>query len=81
VSGLLSVGGLLVSAGVSDLTDRQSEVSDAAYRAGYFNWPRDSIAEEVADSPGIASATLHAHLRKAEETLPTDRFDDEPSLK
>lgn len=58
-----------------DLTDRQREVLEAAYRAGYFNWPRDSNAEEVAESLGISSATLHSHLRKAEGRLLTELFD------
>ncbi|WP_169051785.1 histidine kinase N-terminal 7TM domain-containing protein [Halorhabdus amylolytica] len=54
---------------LDDLTERQREVLEAAYRAGYFNWPRDSNAEEVAESLGISSATLHSHLRKAEKSL------------
>lgn len=48
------------------LTDRQREVIEAAYRAGYYEWPRESTAEEVAESLGIAGSTFHAHLRKAE---------------
>lgn len=51
---------------LAELTDRQREVLTAAYQAGYFAWPRDSTAEEVADSVGIARPTLQAHLRKAE---------------
>jgi len=57
------------------LTDRQREVLEAAYRAGYFSWPRDSNAEEVAETLDISSATLHSHLRKAEQSLLTDIFD------
>ena len=60
---------------LTDLTDRQREVLEAAYRAGYFSWPRDSNAEEVAETLGISSATLHSHLRKAEQSLLTDIFD------
>ncbi|MCU4802782.1 helix-turn-helix domain-containing protein [Halobacteria archaeon HArc-gm2] len=62
-------------AGLAGLTDRQREVIEAAYRAGYFNWPRDSTAEDVADSLDITAPTLHAHLRKAEGSLLTDLFD------
>ena len=51
------------------LTDRQREALEAAYRAGYFEWPRESTAEEVATSLDIAAATLHGHLRKAELTM------------
>ena len=57
------------------LTDRQRHVLEAAYRAGYFDWPRASTAEEVADSLGIAAATLHAHVRKAESGLLGALFD------
>jgi PAS domain S-box-containing protein len=51
------------------LTARQRQALEAAYRAGYYEWPRDSTAEEVADLLGIARPTLHAHLRKAERAL------------
>lgn len=60
---------------VEDLTDRQREVVETAYRAGYFDWPRDSTAEEVADSLDIAAPTFHAHLRKAESSLLDGLFD------
>ena len=60
---------------VERLTDRQQEVVETAYRAGYFNWPRDSTAEEVADSLDIAAPTFHAHLRKAESSLLNGLFD------
>lgn len=57
-------------AGLLDgLTDRQREALEAAYRAGYFSWPRESTAEDVAASLGVAAPTLHAHLRKAEARL------------
>jgi len=52
-----------------DLTERQMETLEAAYAAGYFEWPRDSTAEEVADSMGIAAPTLHSHLRKAQNRV------------
>jgi predicted DNA binding protein len=51
------------------LTDRQWTAIRTAYAAGYYDWPRKSTAEEVADSLDITSATLHQHLRKAEEKL------------
>ena len=51
---------------VESLTDRQLEVLEAAYRGGYFRWPRDATAEEVAESLGISSPTLHKHLRRGE---------------
>jgi PAS domain S-box-containing protein len=51
------------------LTDRQRAALRAAYHGGYFEWPRESTAEEVADSLGVASATLHYHLRHAQRAL------------
>jgi PAS domain S-box-containing protein len=59
---------------LSELTDRQREVLEVAYRAGYFEWPRDSNAEEVAETLDISSATLHAHLRKAEGRVLSELF-------
>jgi hypothetical protein len=63
------------AAAVEDLTDRQREALEAAYRAGYFDWPRESTAEEVAESLDIAAPTLHGHLRKAEASLITALFE------
>ncbi|WP_049981002.1 bacterio-opsin activator domain-containing protein [Halolamina rubra] len=61
------------------LSDRQATVLRAAYHAGYFEWPRDSTAEELADTVGVASPTLHNHLRKAEGKLLTAFFEELPS--
>lgn len=57
------------------LTDKQHAALRAAYFAGYFDWPRGSTAEEVADSMGVSSPTLHNHLRKAERKLLSSFFD------
>ncbi|MFW6321913.1 MAG: bacterio-opsin activator domain-containing protein [Halohasta sp.] len=51
------------------LTDRQSTAIETAYHAGYFNWPRDHSATEIADTLGVAPATFHQHLRKAEQQV------------
>jgi predicted DNA binding protein len=63
------------AAAVEDLTDRQREALEAAYFGGYFDWPRESTAEEVAESLDIAAPTLHGHLRKAEASLITALFE------
>ena len=57
------------------LTDKQRSALRAAYFAGYFDWPRGSTAEEVADSMGVSSPTLHNHLRKAERKLLSSFFE------
>lgn len=51
------------------LTDRQIETLEEAYGAGYFDWPRQSTAEEVAKQLGVTSPTVHNHLRKAESEV------------
>ncbi|MGB9965538.1 bacterio-opsin activator domain-containing protein [Halobacterium sp. CBA1126] len=59
------------------LTDKQASVLRAAYHAGYFEWPRGSTAEELADAIGITSPTLHNHLRRAQQKLLTAFFADD----
>ena len=49
----------------------------AAYFAGYYEWPRRSTAEEIADSMGVSSPTLHNHLRKAQQKLLVAFLDEE----
>lgn len=59
------------------LTDRQRTALETAYQSGYFEWPRDRTAEEVAASLGIASPTFHNHLRVAQDKLLRFLFEDE----
>ena len=62
------------------LTERQHEVVRTAYLSGYFEWPRTSSGEVVADSLGISQPTFHSHLRRSEQKLFSMLFDDsEPS--
>lgn len=58
------------------LTDRQEAALRAAYFGGYYDWPRESTAEEVADAMGISSPTLHNHLRKGQHELLRTFFDE-----
>jgi len=53
-------------------------VLEVAYRSGYFAWPRERTAEDVADLLDVAAPTLHAHLRKAEGALFERLFDSRP---
>lgn len=53
----------------SELTDRQREVLKNALLAGYFEWPRDSTAEDIAESIDITSSTLQYHLRNAQKQV------------
>jgi PAS domain S-box-containing protein len=54
---------------LADLTDRQRTALEAAYHAGFFEWPRDATGEDVAASIGVAPPTFHHHLRKAERKV------------
>ncbi|WP_137289667.1 bacterio-opsin activator domain-containing protein [Natronorubrum halophilum] len=58
------------------LTDRQEASLRAAYFGGYYDWPRESTAEEIADAMGVSSPTLHNHLRKGQHELLQTFFDD-----
>lgn len=61
---------------LSDLTERQRSALEVAYRSGYFEWPRRSSGEEVADSLGVSSSTFHQHVRRAEQRLLAALFDE-----
>jgi len=64
--------------GVLDgLTDRQLEAVETAYSAGYFEWPRDANAEDVAAELDITSPTFHNHLRKAQNALLGELLDNQ----
>lgn len=52
-----------------DLTERQRVALEAAYVAGFFEWPRECTGEELADSLGVSPATYHQHLRAAERRV------------
>lgn len=58
------------------LTDRQLTVLRTAYLADYFESPRGSTSQEVAESLDITSPTFLHHLRAAERKLLTAFFED-----
>ncbi|WP_267643737.1 bacterio-opsin activator domain-containing protein [Haloarchaeobius amylolyticus] len=62
---------------LGDLTDRQHATLQTAYVEGYFDWPRRSTAEEVADRLDIASSTFHQHVRIALQKVLSALFDEE----
>jgi PAS domain-containing protein len=63
------------AATVGRLTDRQLAALETAYQAGYFENPRESNAEEVAEALDITSPTLHQHLQAAHRKLLSGVFD------
>jgi len=59
------------------LTDKQQASLEAAYFAGFFEWPRDSSGQDLAEAMGVSPATFHQHLRAAERKLFGVLFDNE----
>ncbi|WP_306058620.1 bacterio-opsin activator domain-containing protein [Natronococcus wangiae] len=59
------------------LTDRQDEVLQTAYYAGFFEWPRDTQSDELADILGIAQPTVSRHIRSGEEKFLSMMYDDQ----
>jgi predicted DNA binding protein len=51
------------------LTDKQWHTIEAAYLAGFFEQPRDSTGEDIAESMDISPSTFHQHLRVGLEKL------------
>lgn len=53
----------------SRLSERQREIFRLAQRRGYYSWPRDVSASDLAAELDISKTTLLEHLRKAEAKL------------
>jgi PAS domain S-box-containing protein len=58
-----------------DLTEKQREALQVAYRSGYFSQPRENSADEVAAALGISRSTFLQHLRVAQAKLLGSLFD------
>jgi len=54
---------------LSALTDRQLEVFRMAVELGYYEIPRRTTHEKIADHLGVAPSTVDEHLRKAESRV------------
>ncbi|WP_276300725.1 PAS domain S-box protein [Halorussus lipolyticus] len=59
------------------LTDRQREVLRTAYLSGFFEWPRESTAEDIAEVLDVSQPTVSRHLRAAERALFGLLFEDD----
>lgn len=67
--------------GIRDrLTPKQAAALKTAYARGYYDWPRKSSAEELAETLGISAPTLHYRLRKAHDAVVGSLFDAEPGF-
>ncbi|MDG5760894.1 bacterio-opsin activator domain-containing protein [Natronococcus sp. A-GB1] len=58
------------------LSERQRQTLEAAYYAGFFEWPRESTGEAVADSLGVSQPTFSRHVRAAQATLLSVLFEE-----
>jgi len=54
---------------LDDLTDRQREVVETAYEMGYYDVPRSTSTEAVADRLDVDPSTVAEHLQRAERNL------------
>ncbi|MHB9288570.1 bacterio-opsin activator domain-containing protein [Halobacteriales archaeon Cl-PHB] len=58
------------------LTERQRHSLQKAYLGGFFDWPRDTSGEDLAESMDISPSTYHQHLRTAERKVLSALFED-----
>ncbi len=65
----------LVASLFDALTDRQREVMRTAYLAGFFEWPRRSTGEEVAEILDVSQPTVNRHLRVGQKRLLEQLFE------
>lgn len=54
---------------LEELTEKQRDALRTAYFGGFFEWPRVSTSEELAETRGIAASTFQHHLRAAERKV------------
>ena len=61
---------------LDEVTDRQLEVTQTAYYSGFFESPRESTGEEVAETLGISPPAFYRHVRTVERKLFSALFDE-----
>lgn len=54
---------------LESLTDRQLEILQTAYDMGFYDLPRETTMDDIADEIGIDSSTVAEHLQRAERNL------------
>ncbi|OLZ40378.1 histidine kinase [Natrinema saccharevitans] len=57
------------------LTDRQLTTLRLAYYGGFFDWPRESTGEDIAEAMDISPPTMHQHLRKGLKGILSEFFE------
>lgn len=53
----------------SELTEKQRQVLKTSFEMGYFEYPKDANAGDVADALGIAPSTFSEHLAAAQRKI------------
>lgn len=71
----------LVSSLLEALTERQRDVLQTAYAAGFFEWPRESTGEDVAEMLDITQPTVNRHLRHGLRGLLDQLFDPDTAVR
>jgi HTH DNA binding domain len=61
---------------VSSLPAAQRRTLSAAYRLGYFDFPRRVKSRDLAKTMGLSKATVSEHLRRAEKSILEQVFAD-----
>lgn len=54
---------------LEELTEKQRLALEAAYYGGFFEWPRQSNGQEIAERLDIAPATFSQHIRTVEQKI------------
>ena len=62
----------------NELTAKQFEALETAFLSGYFDVPRETTGEGVADVLGVSQPTFNNHLRVAQRKLLSIVFTDDP---
>jgi len=60
----------------TQLTDRQEEILNTAYTVGFFESPRETTAQELAEMLGVSQPTVSRHIRAGERKLFGLLFDE-----
>lgn len=59
---------------LAELTDRQRDVLETAYKQGYYEVPREASTAEIATELDIDPSTVTEHLQRAERNLLTQHL-------
>lgn len=54
---------------IAQLTEKQRNALKTAHFGGFYEWPRETTAEELAEARGVAASTFQYHLRAAERKV------------